>query len=192
MAIAASTSIGVAERVKPYVPITVAAGSVIVNTNAATATTVSTTANYTTITAGGGWCKVAEGVTRAKFRGRMPVATATVTTKPIVKIIGAAEAGGITLTSDALVSGTASITRLDNVTSQVAAGLTVNLVAAGTTAGTDDVLRDNTYAYSDWLINPLTGDVWFDLHGCQYVNVVVTTAANIGGGAVGIEMVGVN
>lgn len=193
MAIGTATSLGVAERVKVVVPCTVAAGTVVANSDVTALTTFGTVGNYTTITGGGGicWVKVAQGVTRVKLRGRFPVAS-TVTTKPVVKLIGAASVGEIALSSNAITSGSASFTRLDNVTSQVAAGLTVNLVAAGTTAGTDDVLRDDTYAYSDWLTNPLTGDVWFDLHGCQYVCVPVFTAAVISAGVVGIEMVGVN
>lgn len=109
------------------------------------------------------------------FRAIAPVG-ATVTTDPVVRVIGA---WGTPDTSGAFADdGTVKFLRLDNQDAN-AAGVTLDLFSSGAST-----LRDTTYQYSDpYSLTPT------DLKGCDYFGIAVETvvAYSAGSGATPIE-----
>ena len=123
------------------------------------------------------WIKRGVGISRAYFYARMD-ATATYTTSPVIRVFGAfpvteavASTDDVTpVTSSIANDGTWKAVRLD-VADFNAAGLTLTLVASGSTLN-----NDATYAYSDE-----TSEI--DLQDCRYFLVLIETAAVIGAGS---------
>lgn len=126
------------------------------------------------------WVRRGAGIVRAYFYARM-VASATVTTDPVIRIYGAipvtdavADAAMKTPLTGAIPNdGTWRAIRLDNADWNTA-GLTLDLISSG--AGLNN---DATYAYSDE-----TDEI--DLQDCWYYTALVETAANVNTGTVPI------
>ena len=132
------------------------------------------------------WMEVRDGATRCLVRARQAVG-ATVTTSPVIRVIGAygtsiASDGSWPNTSAAAIAGDPLFLRLDNADWN-AAGLTLTLVTSGT-----GLNRDNDYAYTD-VMPDLTG---IDMKGCSWVGVMVETAANVSAGTVPIQILLLN
>lgn len=121
------------------------------------------------------WLAVGPGVTRVELRLRFPVGTTSVTTSPVVRLLGAIITdGGLTVPSSTTgdLSGTGVEFRRLDTTTETASGVPLTAFVPGSTAG----LRDATYAYS----NPSDQ---FDVRGCHYIGVMVETAASVSGGS---------
>lgn len=127
------------------------------------------------------WVKVGPGCTRIIIRARIGVA-ATVTTKPIVRVVGAygpINAGdGSAMPTD----GTARFLRLDNVDSATA-GMTLDIVSSAV-----GQMQDATYAYCD----PMPSLDGIDLKGAHYVGVLIETAGAVSAGAIAVEVLMLN
>lgn len=127
------------------------------------------------------WLKVPEGATRGLFRAR-DLATAVVTTSPVVRLWGAYPAlpgrDADVAIRDSGMSGTITATnfaefmRLD-AADQNAAGFLLTFNAT-----TNSI--DATYGYTN--VFDLTG---YDLKGASYIAMIVETAASVVGAAMG-------
>lgn len=124
------------------------------------------------------WVEVHPGATRVLVRARMAVG-ATVTTDPIVRIIGAFAdpASDGSYAND----GSVMFLRLDNADWN-ATGVTLDLTSSGSTMNSDSV-----YAYSD--VTTLDG---YDVKGSWYIGVAVETAANVNSGTVPVQVLFLN
>ncbi len=130
------------------------------------------------------WIKRGAGIRGIRVRVRLTVATTVVTTAPVVRVIGAMVADGVTLptTDSPNLSGSGvSLRRLDNA-SDTAAGIT--LAIAGSPSGTT-ALSSGTYRWG-------TRSDKIDLEDCDYYIVLVETAAAITGGACAVEVIEMN
>lgn len=127
------------------------------------------------------WVKVGPGCGRVLVRARIAVA-ATVTTDPVVRIIGAYGSLVAGDNSSFATDGTVQFMRLDNVDAN-AAGLTLDLVSSAS-----GQMQDATYAYSD----PLPDLDGIDLKGADYVGVLIETAANVNAGVVAVQLLMLN
>lgn len=138
------------------------------------------------------WIKVPEGSTRCILRAQY-TASATVTTDPIVRVIGAYPGVGAAYnkTGDIINEdgsfpndGTIRFMRLDLADTD-GTGITLDLVSSGTGLIID--AASTAKAYSDpTSITPI------DLLGAWYVGVVAVTAANVNTGVVACEVLFVN
>lgn len=127
---------------------------------------------YSAVTTTLHWVKVPDGATRVMIRAKNDAAATTFTTSPAVVIMGAYgtpnDAGEFSGTvADAHY---ARFLRLDTADSNGAA-VTLTLAATGNQ-------EDASFEYSD--VPTLDG---YDLKGCDYVAMLVQTAANVTGGA---------
>ncbi len=141
---------------------------IVANTDARTVTTSGEFAAPATISnANFSWIKVPTGVTKFLLRARMPLATASVTTSPIVKLLGVHTNGNTVSESTGSMPSDGSVvfTRLDS-TDSLGSGVTVTLNVTKTT--------DASYIYSD--VTTLSG---YNTLGCDYIGVAVTTASAI-------------
>lgn len=124
------------------------------------------------------WVKVGPNATRVLVRARQAVG-ATVTTSPVVRIIGAF--GSIASDGTFADDGTVRFLRLDSADWN-ATGVTLTLVSSGT-----GLNRDTSYAYTD--VSTLDG---YDMKGANYIGIAVETAANVNSGTVPIEVLFIN
>lgn len=122
------------------------------------------------------WVRVPENATSMLIRARTPLAS-TVTTSPVVKVLGMNLPNAGPLSSVGAPSNTVTdasygvFLRLDADT-QAAAGITITIV------NTASAYSDATYNWCDpYSRTPM------DLLGSEYVGLVVTTAASISAGA---------
>lgn len=121
------------------------------------------------------WVRVPELATRLLVRGKVDAAATTISTAPVVWIVGAHGGDPSTTTNNFTdtpgATTFAKYTRLDNA-DQDATGITLTLCV--TTQG----MEDASYVYG----NPYNLD-GFDLKGARYVGLMVATAASVTGGA---------
>lgn len=132
------------------------------------------------------WVRRGERATRVQVAARMAAAS-TLTTSPVVRVIGAFPLSTATIytpesnsTANTLPDdGTWVAMRLDN-TDANAAGKTLTLASSAS-----GILRDTTYAWSDWGETlGLDSAAGIDLFGCWYFAVFIETAAVVSAGAV--------
>lgn len=127
------------------------------------------------------WVRVGPGCGRVLVRARVTLA-ATVTTDPVVRIVGAYGNLDSGNSSSFPTDGTVQFMRLDNVDAN-AAGLTLDLVSSAS-----GQMQDATYAYSD----PMPSLDGIDLKGADYVGVLIETAANVNTGVVAVQILMLN
>lgn len=121
------------------------------------------------------WVKRPASARRVLLRGRNNAAATTVTTSPIVQIWGAysdPDSAGAFSNTPTAASGT-NFMRLDNADSG-ATGLTLTLAATGN-------LEDALFEYGD--LEATTGLAGLDCKNARYIGMLVSTAANVTGGA---------
>ena len=133
------------------------------------------------------WVKRGADITRVVVFAAQPVG-ATVTTSPIVRVIGAFGVDGseVSPSNDGTFSNTGSVrfVRLDNAQAS-AAGMTLTLSSSGA-----NLMRDASRAYT----NPAPDLDGIDLRGCDWFAVLVQTAAaySAGGGETPVFALGLN
>lgn len=123
------------------------------------------------------WVKVPEGCKLVRARGRNDATATTVTTDPVIRLVGAwgtpNEAGSFSGTPTD--SNYARFARIDYPSTSTspsddnATGQTLDLAATGR-------MEDASYEYSG--VTP-----WYDCNTAAYVGILVETAANVTGGA---------
>lgn len=139
------------------------------------------------------WIRVPEGSTRCILRAQYSAA-ATVTTDPVVRVIGAYPGTGTVAYSKSgdIISedgsfpndGTIRFMRLD-LAASAGTGITLDLISSGTGLIID--AASTAKAYSDpTSVTPI------DLLGAWYVGVVAVTAANVSTGVVACELLFIN